>query len=128
MLRFEAIVHNTRALHTGRMLEKFPDITTRLAEMVDRFTTMLDCVDVGFLPDGILDQLPPGPRPGQPESAASTSTSPAPVQCWPPCLPWLSRPTIHPGRPRREGALTDRPRGTGIHRPPGRLRSAETAR
>ena len=26
--------------------------------MVDRFTSMLDCVDVGFLPDGILDQLP----------------------------------------------------------------------
>ena len=26
--------------------------------MFDRFTSMLDCVDVGFLPDGILDQLP----------------------------------------------------------------------
>ncbi len=26
--------------------------------MVDRFTSMLDCVDVGFLPDRILDQLP----------------------------------------------------------------------
>ena len=26
--------------------------------MVDRFTSMLDCVDLGFLPDGILDQLP----------------------------------------------------------------------
>src|SRR5207244_4780915 len=30
----------------------------RLAAMVDRFTTMLDCVDIGFLPDGILDELP----------------------------------------------------------------------
>ena len=58
VLRFEAIVHNTRALHTGRMLEKFPAIVARLAAMVDRFTSMLDCVDVGFLPDGILDQLP----------------------------------------------------------------------
>ena len=26
--------------------------------MVDRFASMLDCVDVGFLPDGVLDQLP----------------------------------------------------------------------
>jgi hypothetical protein len=26
--------------------------------MVDRFTSMLDCVEIGFLPDGILDQLP----------------------------------------------------------------------
>lgn len=58
VLRFEAIVHNTRALHTGRVLEKFPTIVDRLAGMVDRFTTMLDCVDVGFLPDGILDELP----------------------------------------------------------------------
>ena len=64
VLRFEAIVHNTRALHTGRMLEKFPEIATRLAAMVDRFTTMLDCVDVGFLPDGILDQLPTGSQVG----------------------------------------------------------------
>jgi len=30
----------------------------KLAGMVHRFCTMLDCVDVGFLPDGVLDQLP----------------------------------------------------------------------
>ena len=58
VLRFEAIVHNTRALGCGRVLEKFPEIVSRLAGMVDRFTTMLDCVDIGFLPDGILDELP----------------------------------------------------------------------
>src|SRR5207302_6151541 len=58
VLRFEAIVHNTRALGCGRVLEKFPEIVTRLAAMADRFTTMLDCVDIGFLPDGILDELP----------------------------------------------------------------------
>jgi len=58
VLRFEAIVHNTRALGCGRVLERFPEIVTRLAAMVDRFTTMLDCVDIGFIPDGILDQLP----------------------------------------------------------------------
>jgi hypothetical protein len=58
VLRFEAIVHNTKTLHTGRALDKFPAIVDRLASMVDRFTTMLDCVDVGFLPDGSLDQLP----------------------------------------------------------------------
>jgi hypothetical protein len=26
--------------------------------MVERFATALDCVDVGFLPDGTLDELP----------------------------------------------------------------------
>ena len=58
VLRFEAIVHNTRVLRTGRILDKFPAIVTRLVGMVDRFTSMLDCVDVAFLPDGILDELP----------------------------------------------------------------------
>lgn len=58
VLRFVAIVHNTRTLRTGRTLAKFPAIVARLASMVDRFTTMLDCVDVAFLHDGIRDQLP----------------------------------------------------------------------
>jgi len=64
VLRFEAILHNTATLHTGRTLDKFGAIVARLAGMVDRFTTMLDCVDVGFLPDGILDQLPTPSRIG----------------------------------------------------------------
>jgi hypothetical protein len=58
VLRFEAIVHNTRALKIGRGLEKFPEITARLAGMADRFCTMLDCVDTGFIPGGLLDGLP----------------------------------------------------------------------
>jgi len=58
VLRFEAIVHTARSLGCGRVLKKFPEIVTRLAGMVDRFTTMLDCVDVGFLPDQALDELP----------------------------------------------------------------------
>ena len=58
VLRFEAITHNTKQLRCGRVLEKFPEITNRLAGMVERFTTALDCVDVGFLPDGTLDELP----------------------------------------------------------------------
>ena len=58
VLRFEAIVHNTKQLGCGRTLDKFDQITTRPTAMVDRFTSMLHCVDVGFLPDDILDQLP----------------------------------------------------------------------
>jgi hypothetical protein len=58
VLRFEAITHNTKQLRCGRILEKFPEITTRLAGMVERFCTALDCVDVGFLPDDTLDELP----------------------------------------------------------------------
>jgi hypothetical protein len=58
VLRFEAIVHNTKTLHTGRALENFPDIVTRLAGMAGRFCTLLDCVDTGFIPGGLLDTLP----------------------------------------------------------------------
>ena len=58
VLRFEAVCHNTKALGTGRVLDRFPDIVARLAGMLERFCTTLDCVDVAFLPDGILDQLP----------------------------------------------------------------------
>ena len=48
VLRFEAIVHNTKALRCGRVLDNFPIIIGRLAGMVDRFTTTLDCVDTTF--------------------------------------------------------------------------------
>ena len=58
VLRFEAIAHHTKQLGCGRRLDKFPQIITRLTGMVDRFTSMLDCVELAFLPDGILDQLP----------------------------------------------------------------------
>jgi hypothetical protein len=61
VLRFEAIVHNTAELRCGRMIEKFPsEIVTRLAGIAERFATALDCVDTGFLGEGVLDKLPIG--------------------------------------------------------------------
>ena len=58
VLRFEGIAHNTKDLRCGRTLEKFAPIVTRLKEMVEEFCTALDCVDIGFIPDGLLDTLP----------------------------------------------------------------------
>jgi hypothetical protein len=58
VLRFEAIAHHTKQLGSGRTPDKFPQIAIPLRCMVDRLTSMLDCVELGFLPDGILDQLP----------------------------------------------------------------------
>jgi hypothetical protein len=57
VLRFEATVHNTKELRCRRSLDNFDQIITLLAGMADRFATTLDCADIGFLPDGILDQL-----------------------------------------------------------------------
>ncbi|HEY6311704.1 MAG TPA: hypothetical protein VIY52_13005 [Streptosporangiaceae bacterium] len=66
VLRFEATVHNTKELRCRRSLEYFDQIITLLAGMADRFATALDCADIGFLPDGLLDELPmpaqAGPR------------------------------------------------------------------
>ena len=64
VLRFEAVVHNTAELRCGRMIDKFPEIVTRLAGIAERFATALDCVDTGFLGDGVLDELPTGVRLG----------------------------------------------------------------
>ena len=44
--------------------------------MVDRFTSMLDCVEVGFLPDGILDQLPAPSEIAATRVSSMTSTDP----------------------------------------------------
>jgi hypothetical protein len=58
VLRFEATVHNTKELRCRRSLENFAEIITLLAGMADRFATALDCAGTGFLPDGVLDELP----------------------------------------------------------------------
>jgi hypothetical protein len=64
VLRFEAIVHNTRDLGCGRVLGRFGEIITRLRGMLERFLTTLDCVDVAFVGDQTLDQLPLGSQIG----------------------------------------------------------------
>ena len=58
VLRIEATVHNTKELRCRRGLDNFPEIITRLAGIAERFATTLDCADISFLPDGVLDQLP----------------------------------------------------------------------
>jgi hypothetical protein len=58
VLRFEATVHNAKELRCRRGLDNLGEIITRLAGIAGRFATALDCADVGFLPDGILDELP----------------------------------------------------------------------
>ena len=58
VLRVEAIAHNTRDLSAGVSWSGGATSPRRLGEMAERFCTGLDCVDVGFVPDGFLDELP----------------------------------------------------------------------
>lgn len=62
IFRCEAIAHNTKALHCGRSLPKFPQIVAELEQILQRFLEVLDCVNCAFLDDGTFDQLS---RPGQ---------------------------------------------------------------
>jgi len=64
VLRFEAIVHNTRDLGCGRVLARFAEIITRLKAMLERFLTALNCVDAAFIADQTLEQLPLGSQVG----------------------------------------------------------------
>jgi hypothetical protein len=58
VLHFEATVHNTKELRCRRSLENFPEIIIRLAGIAERFATTLDCADISFIADGLLDELP----------------------------------------------------------------------
>ena len=65
VLRFEVVVHNTHDLGCGRVLARFPLIVARLLSILERFLTTLDCVDVAFISDQTLDQLPLPSRVGK---------------------------------------------------------------
>jgi hypothetical protein len=60
VLRFEAIVHNTKELGCGRVIERYCQITAALRTLLERFLAVLDCVDAAFVADETLDQLPVG--------------------------------------------------------------------
>jgi len=62
VLRSEAIVHNTKALHCGRSLPKFSLIVAELQQILLRFLDVLDCVNGAFLDDDTFDNLS---HPGQ---------------------------------------------------------------
>jgi len=65
VLRFEAIVHNTKELGCGRRLERFPQIVARLQQILEQFLNNLYCMDASFVSDETLDQLPTPSQVGQ---------------------------------------------------------------
>ena len=65
VLRIEAIVHNTKELRCGRVLERFPIIVARLQQILERFMDNLYCMDATFVSDDTLNQLPTPSKVGQ---------------------------------------------------------------
>jgi hypothetical protein len=58
VLRIEAIVHNTSQLRCGRRIERFPQVCGTLKEILERFLTVLNGVDVSFIDNGTLEKWP----------------------------------------------------------------------
>jgi hypothetical protein len=58
VLRFEAIVHNTKDLRCGRVLDRFPTIVVRLRQILEQFLGNVYCMDAAFISDESLDRLP----------------------------------------------------------------------
>jgi hypothetical protein len=58
VLRIEAMAHNTEQLHCGRSLEKFPEMVSRLKNILQRFVNALGCIDQCFIAEPTLEQLP----------------------------------------------------------------------
>ena len=128
VLRVEAITHNTAELRCGRVLDRYGDITARLRTMAENFCTTLDCVDVSFIPDGLLDELP------QPSMIGATRVGGIDIEPRPDAQHHRRRARpgrrplrLHRRRPRRQGADHDRPDRRRLHAPSGRLRPAQAA-
>jgi hypothetical protein len=65
VLRIEAIAHNIREFHCGRLLNNFPVIVDRLKGMLERFMQALSCIDQCFIGDEMLECLPFAARVGK---------------------------------------------------------------
>ncbi len=129
VLRFEAVVHNTRQLGTGRVLDRFPVIVDRLRSMVERFLTMLDCVDVGFIADGTLDQLPFPSRLGATRVGGIDLKQAASPSCPGRHHRLVGRTRrVHRGRPGHQGQRHGRPGRHRLHRSPSCLRHPKATR
>jgi hypothetical protein len=65
VLRIEAVAHNIREFHCGRLLDRFPEIVARLKNMLERFAETLSCIDQCFIGDEMLDRLALASRVGK---------------------------------------------------------------
>lgn len=55
VLRIEVVVHNTSDLRCGKRIDRFPDIITRMDQIMSKFLSALRSVDASFLDLGELD-------------------------------------------------------------------------
>jgi len=64
VLRIEVVVHNTKALGCGKVIERFGRIVDSLKSILERFLSVLRSVDVSFIDIGKLESWPLGSKVG----------------------------------------------------------------
>jgi predicted RNA-binding protein YlqC (UPF0109 family) len=64
VLRIEVVVHNTKALRCGKVIERFGRIVDSLKAILERFLSVLRSVDVSFIDLGKLESWPLGSKVG----------------------------------------------------------------
>ena len=122
VLRSEAIVHNTKALHCGRSLPKFPQVVTELAGILQRFLDALDCVDSAFIADDTFDQLTQPGCVGQTRVAGVNLDNPRMRAVIEAVLALAAAPErLSRGRGRRQSLRNPRPRHRRLPGAPRRL-------
>lgn len=65
VLRIEAVAHNTEDLRCGKVLDRFPTILGSLTQMLERFLEVLRCLDITWIQDTTLDDLPTSSQVGK---------------------------------------------------------------
>jgi hypothetical protein len=58
VLRIEVMVHNTKELRCGRVLERFPTILTRLQQILGQFLNNVYAMDAALISDGTVNEFP----------------------------------------------------------------------
>lgn len=58
VLRIEAIAHNIVDLRCGKVLARLPDMVVRLSQMLERFLESMRCIDVAWISEPLLEELP----------------------------------------------------------------------
>jgi hypothetical protein len=58
VLRIEAIAHNVAELRCGKVIDRFPEMIAKLIVMLERFLESMRCIDVAWIGESVLTELP----------------------------------------------------------------------
>jgi hypothetical protein len=102
-LRIEVVVHNTLELPRCRPLERFANVIERLRAIIEKFLETVHSIDVCFVADATLEQLPTATRVGKSKVGGIDYNQAEYGSSCKPCSPWRHRQKVSP--PPRSPAM-----------------------